>query len=78
MNDPSSNDVFISYASADLRFAEEVHRRLADAGFKVWFDKARLRPGCDWHEEIETRCEASPGKPRACASCQCVDTNRPV
>ncbi len=51
--------VFISYASADLALAEVVHRRLTDAGFKVWFDKARLRPGCDWHKEIEAGCEAS-------------------
>ncbi len=51
--------VFISYASADLALAEEVHRRLTAAGLSVWFDKARLRPGCDWHKEIEAGCEAS-------------------
>src|SRR5204862_339406 len=35
------------------------HRRLGAAGFTVWFDKARLNPGCDWHKEIEAGCEAS-------------------
>ena len=55
----ASYDVFISYASPDLAFAEETHRRLSAAGFRVWFDKARLNPGCDWHREIEAGCEAS-------------------
>ncbi len=52
-------DLFISYASPDLKFAEALHSRLTDAGFSVWFDKARLNPGCDWHKEIEAACEAS-------------------
>jgi len=52
-------DAFISYAAADLTFAERVCRRLTAAGIKVWFDKARLSPGCDWHKEIEAGCEAS-------------------
>jgi tetratricopeptide (TPR) repeat protein len=52
-------DAFISYASPDLAFAEEAQRRLTAAGFRVWFDQARLNPGCDWHREIEAGCEAS-------------------
>jgi len=52
-------DCFVSYASPDLAFAEALHRRLVAAGFSVWFDKARLKPGCDWHREIEQGCEAS-------------------
>ena len=52
-------DCFISYASADLAIAEELHRRLQTAGFTVWFDKARLHPGCDWHREIERGAEES-------------------
>jgi len=52
-------DCFVSYASPDLAFAEELHRRLVAAGFSVWFDKARLRPGCDWHREIEQGRETS-------------------
>jgi hypothetical protein len=50
---------FISYASSDLGFAERLHRRLVAAGFSVWFDKVRLRPGCNWHREIESGCEES-------------------
>jgi hypothetical protein len=53
------HDVFISYASPDLKFAEALHSRLTDEGFSVWFDVARLNPGCDWHKEIEAGCEAA-------------------
>ena len=52
-------DCFLSYASKDLAHAEAVHGRLTGAGFKVWFDKARLQPGYDWHKEIEESCENS-------------------
>lgn len=52
-------DLFISYASPDLKFAEALQGRLTEARFSVWFDKARLNPGCDWHEEIEAGCEAA-------------------
>lgn len=52
-------DAFISYASHDLAVAEDIHRRLTEDGFRVWFDKARLDPGCDWHGEIEAACESS-------------------
>lgn len=52
-------DCFISYASPDLALAQEVHRRLVAEGFAVWFDKARLEPGFDWHSEIEAGCEDS-------------------
>jgi tetratricopeptide (TPR) repeat protein len=52
-------DCFISYASADLALAEALHRRLEAAGLSVWFDRARLQPGYDWHREIEQACESS-------------------
>src|ERR1700722_17296636 len=52
-------DAFISYSSSDLAIAEAVHKRIVDAGFNVWFDKARLNLGCDWHKEIEAGCENS-------------------
>jgi hypothetical protein len=58
MPDPEY-EAFISYASLDVAFAEEAHRRLTEAGFRVWFDKARLKPGYDWHREIEAGCETS-------------------
>jgi hypothetical protein len=40
-------DLFISYASADLRFAEALHSR-----FLGLVRQARLNPGCDQHREI--------------------------
>jgi tetratricopeptide (TPR) repeat protein len=54
-----SYDCFISYASGDQILARDLHRRLVAEGFTVWFDEARLRPGCDWHHEIEAGCESS-------------------
>jgi tetratricopeptide (TPR) repeat protein len=52
-------DCFLSYASPDLAHGEAIHERLNDAGFKIWFDKARLQPGYSWHKEIEVGCENS-------------------
>ena len=52
-------DCFISYASPDLALAEALRARLVEAKFEVWFDKARLEAGCDWHRYIEAGCEAS-------------------
>jgi tetratricopeptide (TPR) repeat protein len=56
---PKHPELFISYASPDLARAEALHARLVAAGFSVWFDRARLNPGCDWHQEIEVGCEAA-------------------
>jgi TIR domain len=55
---PENPQVFISYAAGDVARAEALHARLVAAGFAVWFDKARLAPGCDWHR-------SKPGAPRA-------------
>lgn len=52
-------DCFISYASPDLSFAEDLHSRLVALGFTVWLDRTRLEPGCNWHLEIEQGCENS-------------------
>jgi tetratricopeptide (TPR) repeat protein len=52
-------DVFISYWSGDLLLAEELNRQLLGRGFSVWFDKARIEPGFDWHREIENGRDAS-------------------
>jgi len=51
-------DAFISYQSSDLHFAERLFDLLRTEGFRVWFDKARLLPGYDWHREIEQGAEA--------------------
>ena len=52
-------DCFISYSRDDLAHAEALYAKLKAAEFNVWFDKARLDPGCDWHCEIEAGCEDS-------------------
>ncbi|MFY9938984.1 MAG: toll/interleukin-1 receptor domain-containing protein, partial [Silvibacterium sp.] len=51
------HECFISYASLDVALAETLYRRLTDAGVDVWFDRARLRPGFNWQQEIESHCE---------------------
>ena len=56
---PTPDQLFISYRAVDRSIAGVLHRRLLAAGFPVWFDRARLDPGCDWHREIEAGCEAS-------------------
>ena len=56
---PEHPQLFISYASGDLDRAAVLHDRLVKDGFRVWFDKVRLTPGCDWHKEIEAGCEAA-------------------
>ena len=43
----------------DLDRAAALHARLVAEGRKVWFDKARLTPGCDWHKDIEAGCDAA-------------------
>jgi hypothetical protein len=59
-NHPSvQGELFISYASPDVARAETLHQRLAAEKFGVWFDKKRLNPGCDWHNEIEAACDAA-------------------
>src|SRR6202035_4267641 len=52
-------DAFISYQSSDLHFAERLFDLLRTEGFRVWFDKARLLPGYDWHREIEQGADTS-------------------
>ena len=54
-----SHDLFISYKSEDLNLASQLYERLTLEGFTIWFDKARLNPGCNWHAEIEESCEES-------------------
>ncbi len=57
-----SYDCFISYQSGDLQFAERVHAGLVTAGIdpaRIWFDRLRLKPGFEWHKEIESGCESS-------------------
>jgi tetratricopeptide (TPR) repeat protein len=53
------HDCFLSYSSKDLSLAEAVHAHLVAAGFDVWLDKIRLKPGFLWHGEIEAACESS-------------------
>ncbi|MCK4766683.1 MAG: toll/interleukin-1 receptor domain-containing protein [Candidatus Aminicenantes bacterium] len=44
--------VFISYASDDQLYSEELHNRLVEAGIEPWLDKKNLRGGDDWDDII--------------------------
>ncbi len=53
---------FISYNSDDVALARKLHDHLVSAGIArddIWFDVHRLRPGFDWHAEIEAACARS-------------------
>jgi hypothetical protein len=47
---PEHPELFISYASGDLHRAAALHAGLSAQGLRVWFDKIRLTPGCDWRQ----------------------------
>ena len=42
------NKVFISYASEDFQYAENLYNYLLSNGYKPWMDKKNLSPGQDW------------------------------
>jgi hypothetical protein len=45
--------VFISYVHKDARRVDELEDKLKAAGLEVWRDKAEIRPGQDWQQEIK-------------------------
>jgi len=45
--------IFISYAREDERAVRQLYRKLADAGFIPWMDKADLLPGEQWQPAIK-------------------------
>ncbi len=54
-----THDVFLSYNQAQLDWAENLARRLREAGVRVWFDKWSLRPGEPWLVGLERGIEGS-------------------
>jgi WD40 repeat protein len=47
-------DAFISYGRADSKaFAEKLHKRLTEEGFKVWFDQRDIPYGVDYQCQID-------------------------
>jgi hypothetical protein len=52
------NSVFISYAQQDADIARQLTRALNDSGIAdVFFDRAALRPGSNWHLEVANALE---------------------
>ncbi len=49
--EPQTWDVFLSHASEDKPYVEELHRTLVAAGVQVWMDKAVLR----WGDKLRSR-----------------------
>lgn len=52
-------DVFISYSRSDSIVAEALYNALKDRGLNVWYDKAKLKIGSDWLEQIEQSIETA-------------------
>jgi len=51
--------LFLSHASEDAAVAEEIQLALLGAGHTVFFDKASLPPGSNYHERIRKAITAS-------------------
>lgn len=45
--------VFLSYSRRDAEIARRLSTDLQGRGFEVWYDKAQLRPGVPWEDEIK-------------------------
>jgi tetratricopeptide (TPR) repeat protein len=52
-------DVFISYNSLDRTFAEDLHRRLEEAGITAWLDRKRLAPGAHLGRAVTAGCDTA-------------------
>ena len=55
----SASDVFISFASSDVRDAERLARQLEALGWSVWWDRTTLLPGRAFGQEIPTAIAAA-------------------
>jgi len=47
-----SKAIFLSYSRRDLTTVGELHTRLKEHGYRVWWDQIDLLPGQDWELEI--------------------------
>lgn len=45
--------VYLAYAAADKVWAAQFSTALRDAGVKLWFDAAEIRPGDEWKDATE-------------------------
>jgi hypothetical protein len=59
VSDNTIESVFISYASEDRKFAEDIQLALCGAGYRVFFDKESLPAGGDYHSRIRQWVEDS-------------------
>ena len=51
--------IFLSYAREDIDTAKDLYKKLSEAGFKPWMDKADLFGGQRWQQEIPKALRAS-------------------
>src|SRR5258706_8548110 len=49
----SRPEVFISYSRKDADIARELHRALSDERFSLWRDRAEMKVGVNWWEQIQ-------------------------
>lgn len=53
-------DAFISYGRIDSKgFATELHQRLTEQGYRIWFDQSDIPLAVDFQEQIKTGIEKS-------------------
>jgi hypothetical protein len=54
-----SFDAFLSHSSLDKNIADRIARRLQKQGYKIWYDKERIRPGDSIPKAIRSGLQAS-------------------
>jgi|SRR5215216_721931 len=59
MKRPFKYDVFISYSSHDLPWAEKLFSSLERRGIEPFFDRSRLEPGATWRPQLQEGIRAS-------------------
>lgn len=56
---PSDKYVFISYSRQDIKFVEELSKRLQKAGVSIWRDVEQIHPGDNWLLSIQNALDDS-------------------
>ena len=47
-------DIFLSYATANRQFVDQIREALEEKNYSTWMDHQQIQAGGDWGEEIES------------------------